>query len=483
MPNHFEITDDDISAIEERWSKLTFKKYSFDEERRAVIKFLGSGDVQACPGSGKTTTLIAKLLILLDKMPDGQGVCVLSHTNAARDEIVSKLGADANRLLRPPHFVGTIQTFVNQFLGIPGAITRSKSRARKAFYTLPRGTRFAIEQKNKNRAGLEAWHIAARLRYSYKVPQNLVTLEDSEESPLWCHDGTATHQHLASLKKAILEDGCMAFHDAFSLGHEYLKKHPDLATVFAKRFPIVLIDEMQDTDAIQNDLIRQIFDPDKVHVQCFGDRNQSIFNEGSTEGATEWTPTKQLEINSTMRMSPSVARLCEPLALHPQKLHSKSATPDLPHTVFLFDDPQKVLPAYANLLAGQTWGLKTTFWAIGTVGKPKEQADRTTLTSFFPPYKKPASSTARMSSLMQHIHHAKYLIDKQQFCGPARAILIDALSQLLRRQGVRRDSGIFHNAQSLEQHFRQLGEAKHAEFRTMLFQWTDHLVKYIQVKS
>ena len=44
-----EITDDDINTIEEELS------LEFDEKRRAVLKDNTSIDVQACPGSGKTT--------------------------------------------------------------------------------------------------------------------------------------------------------------------------------------------------------------------------------------------------------------------------------------------------------------------------------------------------------------------------------------------------------------------------------------------
>ena len=35
---------------------------SFDTERVNVIKCMESKDIQACPGSGKTTTLLAKYL-------------------------------------------------------------------------------------------------------------------------------------------------------------------------------------------------------------------------------------------------------------------------------------------------------------------------------------------------------------------------------------------------------------------------------------
>ena len=60
-----EITDEDIN-----WAELFLKNgIHFDDTRRIVIKSMDSIDVQAFPGSGKTTVLVAKLAILAKKWP------------------------------------------------------------------------------------------------------------------------------------------------------------------------------------------------------------------------------------------------------------------------------------------------------------------------------------------------------------------------------------------------------------------------------
>ena len=90
----------------------------FDENRINIIKNDTSCYVQASPGSGKTTVLLAKLIILANRMPlpDGKGVCVLTHTNVAIDEIKAKLGQKADILFRYPNFFGTIQSFLHKFV-------------------------------------------------------------------------------------------------------------------------------------------------------------------------------------------------------------------------------------------------------------------------------------------------------------------------------------------------------------------------------
>lgn len=93
-------------------------KNPFDKSRENIIKENSSCYVQACPGSGKTTALLAKLVILSNKMPlsEGKGVCVLTHTNVAIDEIRAKLGTKADVLFRYPNFFGTIQTFLHKYI-------------------------------------------------------------------------------------------------------------------------------------------------------------------------------------------------------------------------------------------------------------------------------------------------------------------------------------------------------------------------------
>lgn len=93
-------------------------KKPFDSTKVNIIKVDSSCYVQACPGSGKTTTLLAKLIILANKMPlpEGKGICVLTHTNVAIDEIKAKLGTKADVLFRYPNFFGTIQTFLHKYI-------------------------------------------------------------------------------------------------------------------------------------------------------------------------------------------------------------------------------------------------------------------------------------------------------------------------------------------------------------------------------
>ena len=111
------ITDEDIDKLEKVWGDVTF-----DKIRRDIIKDMTSFDVQAFPGTGKTTVLIAKLAIMAKKWPySTKGICVLSHTNVAREEIEVRLGNTeyGRKLLSYPHFIGTIHSFMDCFVALP----------------------------------------------------------------------------------------------------------------------------------------------------------------------------------------------------------------------------------------------------------------------------------------------------------------------------------------------------------------------------
>src|SRR5690625_2094117 len=83
-----EVTDEDID-----WVRDLLKLDEFDEPRREFLKSHSTVDVLGCPGSRKTTLIVAKLAILARKWPHRtRGICVLSHTNVAREQIERRLG-------------------------------------------------------------------------------------------------------------------------------------------------------------------------------------------------------------------------------------------------------------------------------------------------------------------------------------------------------------------------------------------------------
>lgn len=114
----WEISNQEIESTEKL---LLPENAHFPEDARDVIRCWHSVDVSACPGSGKTTVLLAKLKLLADRMPlkNGAGICVLSHTNVAVKEIKNRLSGYADKLIAYPNYIGTIQSFIDKFVTMP----------------------------------------------------------------------------------------------------------------------------------------------------------------------------------------------------------------------------------------------------------------------------------------------------------------------------------------------------------------------------
>jgi len=297
------LSDADIAALGTLTADLDFT----DGERRAVLLESGTRDVNAAPGSGKTTVLAAKLLLLERKWPyDRRGICVLSHTNVAREEIQRRLAAtpEGSRLLAYPHFIGTIHAFVNQFLALP--FLRSEGLEVDVIDDDVFANR-AIGMAMK-KAPLRGW--AANNDGVMPMVGGLVfrggNLDLGSEGGALPKPDTKSYPLLQEIKLELTEKGVFRYADMFAFAEALLTRSPVLKDRLSRRFPLVFIDEMQDTSWSQEELLSRLFDA-SVTVQRLGDLNQRIL--GSDESAANLTFPRNpsLSIGTSKRFGPAIA--------------------------------------------------------------------------------------------------------------------------------------------------------------------------------
>jgi DNA helicase-2/ATP-dependent DNA helicase PcrA len=341
---------------------------TFDAADVAFLKTAQSCDVHACPGSGKTTLLVAKLAILARRWPwRDKGILVLSHTNVARQEIQRRLAGDpaGSRLLRYPHFVGTIQGFVDQFLAFPflrdvGIDNKpvEEPRVDDDLFATRAWTRFVGRSwgefkaarnylKNKHRHD-EGRSLVESL--FYKGVDHALAAGGKVPSA-----GCASGKQLRALKDGLAAEGVFRFADMFAFANTSLVRHPFLRTGLRRRFPFVFVDEVQDTPDDQEALLNDLFAKGSI-VQKLGDTNQAIFR-GAGDGSNRFTSHNALDLPKSHRLAPNIAAFASRLtAVHRQQIEGNPKRRDRAHTIFLFDDEtiSMVLPAYGNLLL-QEW--------------------------------------------------------------------------------------------------------------------------------
>lgn len=386
----FEITDRDIEYAEKL---LLPEGRVFNEERRKIIRTLETKDIKACPGSGKTTTLLAKLLILEKKLPleQNRGICVLTHTNVAINEISQRLGMKNNKLLSYPNNFSTIQSFVNQYLTIPSYNYFFK----KDIHSIDNDVyseNFFREYRRVFSRGTDMYLLKRKLTPDVLCNSLQFNLHDRNVilnggSPFKFGPHSDTYKKLLSIKNALLDSGILSFHDAYVLAYEYVEKFPEIRELISSRFAFLFMDEMQDTDAKQIKLISKIFDSKKTVIQRIGDENQAIFESGDD---IAWVPEEGfISISDSQRFSKIIAERVKYICITPQELGGNPDIRDINPILLKFSNKsiKNVLPAFSELILEH--GLdqldQQVFKAVGRIGKERND-DRLSIGSYFDHY-------------------------------------------------------------------------------------------------
>lgn len=326
-----------------------------DDSRLQAMLRLDTVDFEACPGSGKTTLLVAKLAVLAMRWPHRQqGICVMSHTNAARNEINAKLRNTAAgiALTRYPHFVGTIHSFVNEYLALPwlrskGVEVRcvdTQIALAKRWALLPGSSRWALQRANL---------ADSCLIYSQPDYGGGKTGNFGPQTP--------TYQAIVAARRASSEQGYFCFDEMFIWANQLLDQHPETMSTLRRRFPFVFIDEAQDNSEAQSVLLHRVFcDGDAPsRRQRFGDSNQAIYANSNQSGATtDLFPGEAIhQMPRSYRFGQDLADHVKGLGVAPQPLVGAGPSnhlgidPKAP-VIFLFDDGsvQAVLARYGQHL-------------------------------------------------------------------------------------------------------------------------------------
>lgn len=295
----------------------------FNGDQKEFIKCLDSCCVQAYAGTGKTTSIVGRLHILAQKnvWENGRGICVISHTNVAVDEIKKHVAKHYPAIMQYPNFVGTIQEFINKFLFIPylasqGLQIKFQDESRFFDYKseLPKNIVERIDNHIKSKVNHRADPERARKEFFSRL--GTVYFNDDKLYARERHDGLAEFTELKTgtvsqseisggfkdLIKKKQGDGHFLFVESFAHGREYIKQNSILKNIICQRFQFVFLDEAQDCSKIQSNMLKELFGDDpRTTFQQIGDVNQAI-------SETEWSPGDNfLSLSQSTRFGNNIA--------------------------------------------------------------------------------------------------------------------------------------------------------------------------------
>lgn len=270
-------------------------------EQEAVVVHDGCAFVTACPGAGKTRTLVERARLLLADRSDRRGVAFLSFTNAAVDELEARLrsfGVLPAQLF--PSFIGTFDRFLWQFFvapfGIDGCIEMPRLIPDKAKWPVqPHETMQAIPLRGFDRkTGAMDPAVATEFRF--------------DRDP-------ARHQARAlAMLAAARTKGHVDFEDVRASVRVRLADRQfaqRLGRALAARFREIVVDEAQDCNPADLEIVQWLRDSE-LSVKVICDPNQSIykFRGGVTDElhrfAERFGKTERLPMSGNFRSTPAI---------------------------------------------------------------------------------------------------------------------------------------------------------------------------------
>ena len=243
--------------------------------------------VFAGAGSGKTRSLIS-ILTFLDKergeslMMNGKQIAVITYTNAACDEISRRLH------YKPIFSVSTIHSFLWELV--------------KTYQTdIKEWVRQSIEEEISELEKKQAKGRGGKTgeKRAEDIKRKKERLEKIEKVKKFSYNPNGDNVGYDSL----------SHNEVIKMSTDFIMKEPTMQNILVTKYPILLIDESQDT---KKELIDVLLDVCKKHkgkfiVGMFGDTMQRIYTDGKENLADcipdDWVkPTKVMNHRSATRI-------------------------------------------------------------------------------------------------------------------------------------------------------------------------------------
>lgn len=161
---------------------------------------------------------------------------------------------------------------------------------------------------------------------------------------------TASYKSLMTLKEMLTKNGIFRHRDMFAYADRALKTCPHLVDVVHRRFPMVFIDEMQDTSWDQESFLNRIFDGKSV-MQRFGDIDQKILSDEENADHLTFPRGGYGCISTSKRFGPAIASAVGSVRLSSNAVVGEGVGSHAPVLLLYFTaDVAKVVPHYGRLV-------------------------------------------------------------------------------------------------------------------------------------
>lgn len=261
-------------------------EYEITAERQAYLDARGHIILSACPGSGKTTSIVKKLFDVAkyctEQYGKHTGFACLSFTNKACAELKDKYHKMHDEQLCYPNIVATIDSFIMQtvvlpfwylcpFCGKKPFVINEKELLDKIYYN----------RVFKNGGWIE--FVATELRKYRRIMRmkspSKATIE-SDGSVKWDNNAVTDYDEIAYCKEVIqyrLKKGFVNSSDALWIACYILYNHPEVVHPITNRYPYIIVDEAQDNSELHFCFFQLLKQGGLSNLEFVGDICQSIY--------------------------------------------------------------------------------------------------------------------------------------------------------------------------------------------------------------
>src|SRR5581483_5061178 len=323
-------------------------------EQRAFTEHPSEAFVQACPGGGKTRTVVQRVQNIAPKLPPRKGIAILSFTNSAIDEFLAKsrmFGLDA--VGRHPNFVGTFDAFLRQFFITPYGLQGIDIRPT----VVDSWTTLGVEIRLRGRAAFRGPGLSLD---RFDPATNAV------DPTLIGHNGLRAHvvanraayqQAAQQARAAFRRKGYLSASDVRVEALARLQNPQwsgSLGRAIDARFHEVIVDEAQDCNPLDLQLLSWLRQHG-LRVTVVSDADQAIygFRQGAPTALSTFAQAyggdRRLGFSGNFRSSPAICRCAATLRgrANADKALGENATVTLP--VYILRYEGNVPPASIHL--------------------------------------------------------------------------------------------------------------------------------------
>jgi DNA helicase-2/ATP-dependent DNA helicase PcrA len=268
-----------------------------DPQREAVAAAAGNQLVLAGAGSGKTRVLVHRIAWLMRvEGVSPQGILSVTFTNKAAKEMRHRI-EDLMSIPTRGMWVGTFHGLAHRLLkahwqaaGLP-----------QNFQILDSDDQLRLIKRLMKEMNLDDARWPPRQAQWFINAQK----DDGLRAAHINSYGDAYHQTMLSVYQAYEEacerGGMVDFGELLLRSHELWLNHPELLAHYQQRFKYILVDEFQDTNAIQYAWLR-VLAGNQCHVMAVGDDDQSIYGWRGAKIENIQQYTKDFADVSTIRL-------------------------------------------------------------------------------------------------------------------------------------------------------------------------------------